>query len=364
MIANRSHRQFGAKGSIWVEVCTVFLLTSALIALVVALSGVIPFVAQNALGLVALLFLFVPGLALRRIGKDTSEYGLNRAYLSKGGLNGLKWSLITLIPFLIGFHLWQTTTADQVLRFDLSNYAQWPDALRVESNPPPGGVALDRVQRNLRLKWNGEGTWEIHLRSDAEVFFWGQAVQPERHADGFEWDLSARQTSGELVFFTAHGTFLELSVIRDGEPIPAERWSAPGFDSDTLGGLRIERGFGWILLALLTQLGLVALPEEFFYRGYIQARLNQKYPTRFSFGPFHTSVPILATSAMFSLGHYLIGFDPQRLAVFFPSLVFGWLRDKNDGLGASIVYHASCNLMVTLTVVHYWPAQFAVSGLL
>ena len=67
-------------------------------------------------------------------------------------------------------------------------------------------------------------------------------------------------------------------------------------------------------------------------------------------------IVIYVTSALFALGHFVIGFQVHRLAVFFPSLAFGWLRDRTNGLGASIVFHAACNLMVELTVVHYWPS--------
>ena len=35
---------------------------------------------------------------------------------------------------------------------------------------------------------------------------------------------------------------------------------------------------------------------------------------------------------------------PARLAVFFPALLFGWLRARTGGIGASVVFHALCNL--------------------
>jgi membrane protease YdiL (CAAX protease family) len=35
-----------------------------------------------------------------------------------------------------------------------------------------------------------------------------------------------------------------------------------------------------------------------------------------------------------------------RLAVFFPALLFGWLRARTGGIGASVVFHALCNLYV------------------
>jgi hypothetical protein len=56
------------------------------------------------------------------------------------------------------------------------------------------------------------------------------------------------------------------------------------------------------------------------------------------------SPAILVTSAVFALGHVATIHDPGRLAVFFPSLVFGWLRARTGGVGAAIAFHALCNL--------------------
>ena len=38
-------------------------------------------------------------------------------------------------------------------------------------------------------------------------------------------------------------------------------------------------------------------------------------------------------------------FSPARLAVFFPALVFGFMRKTRNGIGAAIWFHAFCNLL-------------------
>ena len=43
-------------------------------------------------------------------------------------------------------------------------------------------------------------------------------------------------------------------------------------------------------------------------------------------------------------GHFVTIPVPARLAVFFPSLVFGWLRAKTGGIGAPLAFHAFCNV--------------------
>jgi membrane protease YdiL (CAAX protease family) len=55
-------------------------------------------------------------------------------------------------------------------------------------------------------------------------------------------------------------------------------------------------------------------------------------------------VGLLLSSAVFALGHLLATPAASRLAVFFPSLVFGWLRVRTGGVGAGVFYHALCNL--------------------
>jgi CAAX protease family protein len=53
------------------------------------------------------------------------------------------------------------------------------------------------------------------------------------------------------------------------------------------------------------------------------------------------------SSALFALGHLCTEFNAARLAVFFPSLVFGFLRARTGGVGAGLVFHALCNLFAS-----------------
>jgi membrane protease YdiL (CAAX protease family) len=107
------------------------------------------------------------------------------------------------------------------------------------------------------------------------------------------------------------------------------------------------------------QLVIIALPEEAFYRGYLQSRLDEALP---GFGWVKDAVSglpvprrirvlgasvgpaLLVTSLIFALGHFATIRAPSRLAVFFPSLVFGWLRLRTRGIGAGLAFHAMCNV--------------------
>jgi len=108
------------------------------------------------------------------------------------------------------------------------------------------------------------------------------------------------------------------------------------------GHLRLPDHF---LLSALSQLVVVAIPEELFFRGYLMARLERRWqPTRTLLGA-PVGAALLVSSALFALGHIVVVPNPQRLAVFFPALVFGWMRARTGSIAAGAVFHATCNLL-------------------
>jgi hypothetical protein len=95
---------------------------------------------------------------------------------------------------------------------------------------------------------------------------------------------------------------------------------------------------------VLGQLLLVALPEEAFYRGYLQTRLDDALPGRVKIFGAEIGPSVVVASIVFALGHFTTIPTPTRLAVFFPSLLFGWLRARTKGIGAPLAFHALCNV--------------------
>jgi len=96
---------------------------------------------------------------------------------------------------------------------------------------------------------------------------------------------------------------------------------------------------------LLTQVLVVALPEEALFRGYIQSRLSEAFPRAQRVLGADICVPALLLQAvLFALLHFAVDPHPARLAVLFPALLFGWLRAKRGGIGAGAAFHALCNL--------------------
>jgi membrane protease YdiL (CAAX protease family) len=94
----------------------------------------------------------------------------------------------------------------------------------------------------------------------------------------------------------------------------------------------------------LGQLLLVALPEEAFYRGYLQTSFDEIFPPRWRVLGASLGPSVIITSLIFAIGHFVTVPFPARFAVFFPSLVFGWLRARTGGIGAPLAFHAFCNV--------------------
>jgi hypothetical protein len=95
---------------------------------------------------------------------------------------------------------------------------------------------------------------------------------------------------------------------------------------------------------LLGQLFVIALPEEAFYRGYLQSRLDEVWPPMRSVLGARVGPGLVVASVIFALGHVATVQLPSRLAVFFPALLFGWLRARTGGIGACVLFHAFCNV--------------------
>lgn len=100
----------------------------------------------------------------------------------------------------------------------------------------------------------------------------------------------------------------------------------------------------------LTHLVLVALPEEAFFRGYLQTRFDAALPGR---RIANVSVRALLLQALlFAIVHVVtepeLARIPARAATFFPALLFGVLRGARGGIGAAVFFHFLCNVLAEL----------------
>lgn len=98
-------------------------------------------------------------------------------------------------------------------------------------------------------------------------------------------------------------------------------------------------------LWVLVQFTHVALPEEFFFRGYLQGELAALLKSSADrAGRRAAVIAILVGATLFAASHAVIWGHPGALLTFFPGLVMGWLYWKTDSLLAPIVFHGCANI--------------------
>jgi len=91
--------------------------------------------------------------------------------------------------------------------------------------------------------------------------------------------------------------------------------------------------------------GLIAVGfgEEFFFRGYLQSRLNQAFGRPYRWWNVSFGWGLILTSALFALAH---GFNPHgnfywSIWTFPLGLIFGRLREQTGGILASALVHGT-----------------------
>jgi hypothetical protein len=104
------------------------------------------------------------------------------------------------------------------------------------------------------------------------------------------------------------------------------------------GGLVVPRPSAGMVVSHLV---FAALPEELFFRGYVQERLRSRW----------AAWPSIALAAgLFAAAHLLVEPGWMRAAVFVPGLVLGWLRERSGGLLAPTLFHWLANLAAVLAL--------------
>jgi CAAX protease family protein len=118
----------------------------------------------------------------------------------------------------------------------------------------------------------------------------------------------------------------------------AHWWSGASFH------LRLPADLGQIAL---DQTLLVGLPEEFFFRGYVQTQCDMvwKRPYRFLGARWGVGLPLAAL--LFATCHVPTG-GIGRVVVFFPGMLYGWLRARTESIAIPTLYHAGSNVLMRI----------------
>lgn len=104
---------------------------------------------------------------------------------------------------------------------------------------------------------------------------------------------------------------------------------------------------GDLPLFLATHLVTVVLPEELFFRGYLQHALDPGGGLGFLGIRWHRGIFLQA--AAFGLLHVVsYGFVPGAMDRAVPGLVFGYLRERTGTIWSAAVFHLACNATLFL----------------
>lgn len=211
--------------------------------------------------LVAATFLYLPIEVLHRTGEDPEDFGIHRRGLLRAlRLAGL-WMLFTFPIYLVGFHVWQTQVLHKHLRPEAARFDRWPVELEdapLDPKPPrEGEVRLWVDNDKLSLQWK----LPLGQRLEGKV----EGTPPATVSGG----------SKGFERFDVRGNFVGIDLQAGGDRLPPDRLrlGAAGSAADDVPYLA-RRSFFWLLNLILVQLLLVALPEEVFYRGYLQTRFD------------------------------------------------------------------------------------------
>jgi uncharacterized protein len=122
--------------------------------------------------------------------------------------------------------------------------------------------------------------------------------------------------------------------------------------------LVVEKSFTWHVLPrwhyhLLEQLVLIGLAEELFFRGWLQNKLNDFFKKNQRFLGASVGLGWPVTALLFAAAHSMIAVEWWHVAIFFPGLLFGWLRERTNTIIAPALFHATCNMAMLWIGVCY-----------
>lgn len=333
------------------EVLLVYIVVIGLIVGLYQIRG-LPLVNQYLWTLAMLMQVYVPAWMLHQ-HQTLAIYGL---HLQQWRRNLMLWMLACLVvlpPSAYGHHIWQKFNGREFRPQQLSA-KQFSYELR---GAPPESQTNNRIQIYagrqqpiITIRWTEPLRGTLSSDQPLQVFAGNNWIRGA--TTGKVLKLSGGKVNAPAsVQLRIQGSYLRFKLYRDGQRIPLDDVRL-GPSQEPTSKNTISKGWFWLLYLIIAQCLMVALPEELFYRGYMQTRLDSVFPVKEVWG-----IPIswgnLIVSILFALTHFLIGFEPHRLSVFFPSLLFGALKHRTNSLLAPILFHASANIFVKILELGY-----------
>ncbi|MEE2757205.1 MAG: MrtP family glutamic-type intramembrane protease [Myxococcota bacterium] len=315
----------------------------------------IGWIREYILAAVAALFLYLPLEVLHKKGIDPADFGISSKPVWRSIKHAICVSMIIFPGYFAVYHVWQTQWLNNQVRENYERLDKWP--MEIQDRPKvadmqEGAVRLYTEGELFWIRWHLPPGQQFHLRAKSDAVLETHVSRPYHRS---EKEIKYRGPSDGRVAFKTSGQNLTLNIQAGGDELPADRLKlGASLKSADENPISFHRSYWWIINLLLVQFLLVALPEEVFYRGYLQTRLDQLFPKQTKVMGVDVSVmSLFLTSLIFAVGHYVTVPSPHRLAVFFPSLLFGWMRKASGGILAPLIFHALCNLAVEFASMNY-----------
>jgi len=335
----------------------VFALTGGLALIQLAL----PWTASGMqLGL-AIILLQTPTWVLRSTPAAEARLGMTLGPWGRGAALGGATMLVVFPLFVLGFHVVHTELLDRRADWSLEHLVRWDEA--VEFAPP---APCGRADGTTSAWVQGDELW-IAGPTGGTLAVRIDASPPLRSARRLTCVPGRGPVVGGPVAATRNGAFTlhvgeglwvplegrrdaSVRLERDGKPVPAAsvRLGASATAADDDGRFEVSRSPWWLLTYIIVHLGLVALPEEWFFRGYLQGRLDLRFGTPVRLFGVPVGWGLVLSALAFALLHPILLPGAHRLLVFFPALLFGWLRARSGNIGAAVLVHAGSNILLAI----------------
>jgi hypothetical protein len=343
----------------WIVILSVMLITTS-----VSWAGQsLPWLGAWGALIIAVVFLYLPIEILERKRLDVRKFGIWRGDLKLGLRNWLIVSLLVLPPYAACFHTWQVNVVGSEAKFTAQRVLDWPLEFEPQS---PQVLPKDGFQTSLRsdtvfLGWRipTAKSVEVRIRTTKPISVTSRSngtsqLITNSKSELFSHEVLLRGPAQGQVRLHSETTRIRIDVQSDKVTLDGDRLLDAYGQNIGSNPIDSDRDLWWLFNFILGQLLLVALPEEVFYRGYVQSRLEQKYPRNRKFMGVEVSwKALIYTSGIFAIGHILTISHPARLAVFFPSLLFGWMRNATGSVLSAVLFHATCNLFAHLAFKFY-----------
>ncbi len=308
----------------------------------------IPLLVANAGGLVAVTMLLVPRFTLPADSDDPTDYLLPRQNPARSLLTaGVVLALIGVF-YLPAIHIWRSHVFDEHADFSIGALRR-PQAALLGSAPDDIGTSAFLTYHTAgrtTLRWQPEQPSTITIRADHPLY----DVDNRRSTHAIDQHAGPDRPV-ELQFAHRSARTVELQL-RSQSDAPVLHTPGGRTVTGTDGHLdfTIHYSMFWMLTFALSQAVIIALPEEAFFRGYLQRRLGEAGLTRvvLRVAGLEVSTANIVTSVLFALAHLPAVFNPFRLATFFPSLLFGAMRDRDRSILGAILVHTIGNLIMQL----------------